>query len=288
MTTRAVLSIVLVALGTAASGGTAAGAPPAPRPAPAHPSGKPPAPATPLAPLAMLPSIPRVKVEVRKTQLVVVEEVNLPRGEWRNESLDFYVAFGAPGAPRAIDARLVAVADGALEPEDEEAGEALVVERTPHRPSSAHPLLGKDSMAGVVVHVKREALAKALAPGNMAALRVRTALDLPEEDNLGARGVVVRLGASRGTPLTLGRLTVAAKAGAPAPVRAEAHLCGGEADATPLAIAIVPRPVSPPLPLANALPPSSSAPSSSAPAIAPVLAVRHASDDLCIRFWTLP
>jgi hypothetical protein len=279
LTTRAVLSIVLVALGTAASGGTAAGAPP--KPSPARPSGKPPAPATPLAPLPMLPSIPRVKVDVLKTQLVVVEEVNLPRGEWKNDSLDFYVAFGAPGAPRAIDARLVAVADGALEPEDDEAGEALVVERTPHRPSSAHPLLGKDSMAGVVVHVKREALAKALGPGNMAALRVRTALDLPEEDSLGARGVVVRLGASRGTPLTLGRLTVAAKAGAPAPVRAEAHLCGVEADATPLAIAIVPRPASPPLPLANALPPQPSPPT-----IAPVLAVRHASDDLCIRFWT--
>jgi hypothetical protein len=281
LTTRAVLSIVLVALGTAASGGTAAGAPP--KPSPPRPAGKPPGPATPLAPLPMLPSIPRVKVEVLKTQLVVVEEVNLPRGEWKNDSLDFYVAFGAPGTPRAIDARLVAVADGALEPEDDEAGEALVVERTPHRPGSAHPLLGKDSMAGVVVHVKREALAKALGPGNMAALRVRTALDLPEEDSLGARGVVVRLGASRGTPLTLGRLTVAAKAGSPPPVRAEAHLCGAEADTTPLAIAIVPRPVSPPLPLANALPPQAS------PAtIAPVLAVRHASDDLCIRFWTPP
>jgi hypothetical protein len=275
LTTRAaLLSIVLVALGTAASGGIAAGAPAASKPPPAHSSGKPPAPAAPLAPLAMLPSIPRVKVEVRKTQLVVVEEVNLPRGEWKNESLDFYVAFGAPGAPRAIDARLVAVADGALEPEDAEAGEALVVERTPHRPSSAHPLLGKDSMAGVVVHVKREALAKALGPGNMAALRVRTALDLPEEDSVGARGVVVRLGASRGTPITLGRLTVAAKAGAPTPARAEAHLCGGEADATPLAIAIVPRPVLPPQP--------------SPTTIAPVLAVRHASDDLCIRFWTPP
>jgi hypothetical protein len=280
LTTRAVLSIVLVALGTVASDGTAAGAPP--KPSPARPSGKPPAPATPLAPLPMLPSIPRVKVDVLKTQLVVVEEVNLPRGEWKNDSLDFYVAFGAPGAPRAIDARLVAVADGALEPEDDEAGEALVVERTPHRPGSAYPLLGKDSMAGVVVHVKREALAKALGPGNMAALRVRTALDLPEEDSLGARGVVVRLGASRGTPLTLGRLTVVAKAGAQAPVRAEAHLCGGEADATPLAIAIVPRPTSPTA-LANALPPQASPPT-----IAPVLAVRHSSDDLCIRFWTPP
>ncbi|MDB5219930.1 MAG: hypothetical protein JWO86_7857 [Myxococcaceae bacterium] len=280
---RVVLKIVLVALGAVGSG-TASGAPP--KPPPARPTGKPTAPAAPLAPLSMLPSIPRVKIDVLKTQLVVIEEVNLPRGEWKNESLDFYVAFGAPGAPRAIDARLVAVADGALEPEDDDAGEALVVDRVPHRPGSAHPLLGKDSMAGVVVHLKRESIAKALGPGNMAALRVRTALDLPDEDSLGARGVVVRLGASRGTPLTLGRLTLAAKAGALAPARAEAHLCGSEADPTPLAIAIVPRPSS-----QSGWPSSSasSAPASpSPPPIAPVLAVRHASDDLCIRFWTPP
>ena len=75
----------------------------------------------------------------------------------------------------------------------------------------------KTSMAGIVVHVKRESLAKAFSPGNMAALRVRTALDLPEEDSGGARGVVVRLGASRGTPLTVGRLSVTARGGAPAP-----------------------------------------------------------------------
>ena len=217
----------------------------------------------------MLPSIPRVKIDVMKTQLVVVEEVNLPRGEWKADALDFYVAFGAPGAPRAIDARLLAVADGALEPEDE-AGESVVVDRAPHRPASAHPLIGRDSMAGVVVHLKRDSLTKAFAPGNMAALRIRTVLDLPDEDSLGARGVVIRLGASRGTPLTLGRLTLAAKSGGVSPSRVEAHLCGPDADPAPLAIS--PRPPTPP----------------PTPPIAPVLSVRHPSDDLCIRFWTPP
>jgi hypothetical protein len=126
-------------------------------------------------------------------------------------------------------------------------------------------------MAGVVVHVKGEAMTRALAPGDMAALRIRTALDLPEEDSAGARGVVVRLGASRGTPLTLGRLSLVARPGAGAPSRAEARLCGADADAAPLAIGLVPRPAQvQPL---------------SAPPIAPVLAVRHASDDLCVRFW---
>jgi hypothetical protein len=237
----------------------------------AAPPAKPP-PVAPIAPLPMLPSIPRVRVEVLEKKLVVVEEINLPRGEWKAEALDFYVAFGAPGAPRAIDAQLVSVGDGALEPDDADPGEALAIDRAPRRPPNAHPLLGRETMAGVIVHVKREALARALTPGNMAALRIRTALDLPEEDAAGGRGVVVRLGASRGTPLTLGRISLVAKPGALSPTRAEARLCGAEADANPLAIALTPRP-------------AAAAPTDPPP-IAPVLAVRHASDDLCIRFWT--
>ena len=245
----------------------ARGAPPA-KPVP-HPP-----PASPLAPLPMLPSIARVKVEVLKSQLVVVHEVNLPRGEWKSEALDFYVAFGAPGAPRAVDAQLVAVGDGALEPDDADVGEPLTLDRAPHRPASAYALIGRDAMAGVVIHVKRESLARAFAPGNMAALRIRTALDLPDEDSAGAHGVVVRLGASRGTPLTLGRLTLVARGSASPFTRAEAHLCGADADPTPLAIAVTPKPS----------PPSTTSPPN--PPIAPVLSVRHASDDLCVRYWT--
>ena len=128
-------------------------------------------------------------------------------------------------------------------------------------------------MAGVVAHVKRESLARAFGPGNMAQIRVRTALDLPDEDSAGAHGVVIRLGASRGTPLTLGRITLSAKAGAPSIARAEAHLCGAEAETAQLAMAVIPKPP----------PPSTTSPPN--PSIAPVLAVRHASDDLCVRYW---
>lgn len=265
-----VTSACLVASAATLAFGIASAA--SPKSAPRAPSR--PAPVKPPPPLAMLPSIARVRIEVLKGQLVVIEEVNLPRGEWKGEPLDFYVAFGAPGAPRAVDAHLVAVGDGALEPDDAEIGEPLVVDRAPRRPASAHALIGKETMAGVVVHVKRDALETAFTPGNMAALRLRTALDLPEEDSAGARGVVVRLGASRGTPLTLGRVSLLARAvpGASAPARAEARLCGPDADATPLAIALTPKPKAP------ALPPST-------PPIAPVLAVRRATDDLCVRFW---
>lgn len=246
------------------------------------PKKRPPAPPrrSPPPPLSMLPSIARVTIDVLERQLVVVEEINLPRGEWKGEPLDFYVAFGAPGAPLAIDAHLVPVADGALEPDAAVSGEALVVDRAAHRPVSAHPLIGKETMAGVVVHLRREALSKALAPGNMAALRLRTVLELPEEDSAGARGVVVRLGASRGTPLTLGRIVLSARPGARTLLRAEAHLCGGEADGTPLAVRLTPKPEN------KALLPGA-ATATPAP-IAPVLAVRHASDDLCVRFWLPP
>ncbi len=211
-------------------------------------------------PLAMLPSIGRVKVTLSKPQVVITEDILLPRGEWKGESLDFWVAFGAPGTPRAIDAHLLAVPDGALEASDTEPGETLTTEREPRRPVSAHPLLGKDTMAGVVVHVKKDLFSKALEPGNMAALRIRTALDIPADDPSGQKSLVVRLGASRGTPLTLGRIVF----GIPKLTKAEAHLCGTDADPHPLAF--TPRM------------------ESTEPKIAPVLSTRRTTDDLCLRF----
>ncbi len=220
------------------------------------------APPPPLSPLPMLPSIARVKVTAHPNMTVVVTEVNLPRGEWKGEPLDLHVAFGAPGPPRAVDVHLVPVGDGELEPDDDVTGETVLFDRVPRRPPTAHPLLGRDAMAGIVLHVKPESMQKALAPGNMAALRIRMAVEGSDAD-----GVVVRLGASRGTPLTLGRILVLAGGGAPAITRAEARLCGPDADDHPLAVS-----------------PKTTPASGEAP-IAPVLAVRHVSDDLCVRFW---
>ncbi len=242
--------------------------------APAKPSKPVPA-APPPPPLSMLPSIARVRLEVSPQAVVVMEEVNLPRGEWKGEALDFYVAFGAPGAPRAIDAHILAVEDGALEAADADVGEALAVSRAPRRPTSAHALLGRETMAGVVVHVPADSMRRALTRGNMAALRFRSVLDPPEADATGARGVLVRLGASRGVPLTLGRVSVLGRPGASASARAEARLCGPEADPSPLAVSLLPKP-SPTLLRES---------STLTRPVAPVLAVRHATDDLCIRFW---
>ncbi len=235
-------------------------------PAPSRAVEKPP------APLATLPSIARVTVVASAAQAIVATDVNLPRGELTDdgEPLDFWVAFGAPGPPRALDAHLLSVADGELEAGDDAVGESLVFQESPRRPVRAHPLLGRETMAGVAVHVPRAVLARALLPGGMATLRIRSAIDSPPLDADGGRTLVVRLGASRGTPLTLGRLVVREKPGSPVVARAEARLCGPEADPHPLA-------VSPRAAFADRTRRDT--------AIAPVLAVRRASDDLCVRYW---
>lgn len=242
--------------------------PGAAKPGASKPPKAPVKPLAPLVPLAILPSVARVKVTSLGKAISVVEEVNLPRGGWKGEALRFHVAFGAPG-PRAIDARLVAVGDGELEADEDDAGEALTIERVPRRPPDAHPLLGRETMAGIVVDVPKGALATAFARGNMASLRIRSLVDATGPDASGATSVVVRLGASRGTPLTLGRIVAAAAPPSSPLARVEAKLCGPDADPHPLAVGGSPRP------------PRIEGPST----IAPVLAVRRATDDLCVRMW---
>jgi hypothetical protein len=229
-----------------------------------------PKPSPPPPALPMLPSLARIRVEVGRDHVLVIHEVSLPRGEWRGGDLDLYVAYGAPGVPQAFDAHLVGVTDGALEPADAELGEALDVDRASKRPASAHVLLGRPQMAGAVVHVREAQFRRAIARSGMGALRLRSLLALPPEDAGGGREVVARLGMTGGTPLTLGRLQLVAKDGSPAITRVDAHLCGAEADPYPLAIAVSPRP-------------ARAAPAHPLP-LAPVLSVRHASDDLCVRF----
>jgi hypothetical protein len=238
----------------------------------APPGGVKPAAAPP--PLGALPSIPRVRIDVAVDHAIVVEEVDLPRGDWRSGALSFYVAFGSPGAPQAFDARLLAVPDGALDPLETDPGEKLATERAPRRPDGAHPLLGPDEMLGVVVHIPEASYRRALEPGGMAVLRLRTLLRLPAGDPHAGHDVLVRLGQARTTPLTLGYVQVASIANAPAVARAEAHLCGEDADPWPLAVALSSKPLPRDQGLAGSQTP-----------IAPVLSVRHPKDDLCVRFW---
>jgi len=228
--------------------------------------------ASPTAPFGALPSIARVRVDVAADHVVVSEDIDLPRGDWHAGSLAFYVAFGAPGAPEAFDAHVLAVPDGALDPAEGDAGEKMTIERAPRRPEGVQALLGPEEMAGVVIHLPEATFRRALEPGGMAVLRLRTLLRSPAGDPHAGRDVLVRLGQSKTTPLTLGYVQVAPLDNGPVVTRAEAHLCGEGADPWPLAVATSPKPVARDLA------------GSQAP-IAPVLAVRHPKDDLCIRFW---
>jgi hypothetical protein len=227
----------------------------------------------PAPPLPMVPSIARVRVEAAHDHVTVLEEVNLPRGDWQAGGLDLYVAFGAPGTPSAVDARLVPVPIGATEARPDEAGEPVAVEPVIRHTPASQPLLGRPSMAGVVLHVKDAQLRHAYALSDIVALRVRSLLTPPAAEAGGLRDVVVRLGIAGGAPLTVGKVQVVSLEPKPWIARAEATLCGPEADPWPLTLTLFPRPADPPSPQ---------------PTIAPPMAVRHASDDLCIRWWAAP
>jgi hypothetical protein len=246
-----------------------------PGPAKALPRLPPPPPhvwVRPAPPLPMLPSVARVRVEAARDRVVVLEDVTFPRGDWVSGGLDLHVAFGAPGTPIAVDAQLGAGAAGAGESRAEEPGEPVTVEPVPGRVGGAQALLGKPQMAGVVVRLKESQLRRAYSASEVATLRVRSLLAPPAADASGRRDVVVRLGAPGGVPLTLGRIQLVSLEPRPWITRAEASLCGAEADPWPLSVSIAPRP-------AAAQPAPAPSP------IAPAMAVRHASDDLCVRWW---
>jgi hypothetical protein len=229
-------------------------------------------PATSHAPaLFSLPTLARIRLDAARDHLVVTEDINLPRGDWRTGDADLFVAFGAPGTPRAIDLRLFAAGEGGKDPPPDSPSEAVLVESAPRRPTSAYGFLGPPTMAGVVIHLREAALRRAFSPSGVARLRLRTLHDLPIEDARTGHEMLVRLGVRGGAPLAIGRLEMYSLEPDAWLLGAEAHLCGPEADPYPLAVTIHPP---------GTRPPPSPAPE------APLMSVRHASDDLCIRFWS--
>jgi hypothetical protein len=222
----------------------------------------------------MLPSIGRVRVEAARDRVIVHEEIQLPRGEWQSGGLDLYAAFGAPGTPLAVDARLVAAPPGASESRWEDAGDPVSIEPAIRNTAGSQLVLGRPQMAGVVAHVRESDLRRAFSAGDLAGLRLRTLLAPPVADAAGRREIVVRLGSAAGVPLTLGQLQVVSLEARPWISRAEAVLCGPDADPWPLSLSVSPKPAAAPLPGVLIAGP-----------IAPAMAIRHASDDLCVRWW---
>ena len=239
----------------------------------------------PAPPLPMLPSVARVRLEVGRDHVVVDESVHLPRGDWVSGGLDLYVAFGSPGTPKAIDARLFSLAHDATEPKSDDAGQPVPYDSAVQRLANARLLLGRPLMAGVVLHVKEADLRHAYAVADVAELRIRSLLAPPTADPQGARDVVVRLGIAGDVPLTLGRIQVMSAEGRGYVARAEARLCGPQAVPLPMAVTLLPKEDRPGL----RAPGSIAADGSIDPRpIAPVTAVRHSSDDLCIRWFAPP
>ena len=226
--------------------------------------------------LPMLPSVARVRIEVARDRVIVQEEVSLPRGDWHYGGLDLYAAFGAPGPPLAVDARLLALPPGVAESRPDDAGESAVVERALRCGAAVQPLLGRVQMAGLIVHLKEAQLRRAFTVSERAVLRIRSLLRPPASDRHDVHDLVVRLGIAGGLPMTLGRIQVVSIEG-PRIAAAAAKLCGPDADPWPLSVSILPKP---PSRLAVS-------PSDRAAPIAPEMAVRHATDDLCIS-WMAP
>lgn len=210
----------------------------------------------------MLPSVSRVHVDVMPTHLVVTRDVTLPRGDFHGGDLTMHVGWDAT-VPIAFDAKLLAAADGELGADLRAPGEPLPVELG-NRP--ALTLFGSKELVGANIRVPEALFVKALAPGNMAVLRVREVVRMPPRDEGGERMVLIRLGAANGVPLTLARIEVRRGEGAPELTRARAELCGRDAVPTPLFVSLEGGKGEP-----------------DAEAIAPVLATRHGSDDLCIH-----
>ncbi|HXX69594.1 MAG TPA: hypothetical protein VEK07_20585 [Polyangiaceae bacterium] len=226
--------------------------------------------------LPMLPSVSLVRVEVAHDRVVIVEDIDLPRGDWHSGGLDLYAAFGAPGPPIAVDAALVGLVPEGRDAHSYSADERVTTRTSVRRGPGTLLLLGLPQMAGVALYVTERQLKRAYASSDRAVLRIRTLVRPLAPDSTGARDVVVRLGIAGGLPMTLGRIQVVSDEPASRITKAEATLCGPEADLWPLSVGGTS------LPQVPASPPALQAP------IAPSAAVRHPTDDLHVRWWSEP
>jgi len=210
-------------------------------------------------PLPSLPVIPRIKIEVAPKHVVVTEDVRFTRENWKSGDLDLFVAFCAPGVPRAFDAKLVPIGGEDLDANDAAQGEPVAVDRAARRPPKARLLLGRETMAGVVVHLKEPALRRAFSGGDALVLRLRSLVPIEGPQ----RELVIRLA----DDAALGAIDVAAGKDV---TSVDAKYCGPHADHYPVAAHFVPAR---PMPITSYPLPTS-----------PLAVTRHDGDDLCVTF----
>ena len=210
-------------------------------------------------PLPSLPVIPRIKIEVAPKHVVVTEDVRFTRENWKSGDLDLFVAFGAPGVPRAFDAKLVPINEDEFDASDAAQGEPVAVDRAARRPPKARLLLGRETMAGVVVHLKEPALRRAFSGGDALVLRLRSLVPIEGAQ----RELVIRVN----DDAALGAIDVVAGKDV---TSVDAKYCGPHADTYPVAAHFSPAR---PMPITSYPLPTS-----------PLAVTRHDGDDLCVTF----
>ncbi len=218
----------------------------------------------PAAPLPVLPTLSRVELAVERAFVVVTETLQLTRNDWEKGELRVCIGHGAPGAPKAFDARLHApVAD--VGPAPLAPGQALPSEFAPSCPVNARLVLGGANMATSVVTISEPAIRTAFDKSDRAMLRIRFLLEAPQKEADGGRELLLRLGAPEDVPIALSSMAIRSSAENLDVTRVEAMLCGPQADAIALTV---------------------EGSQSALPTLNPALTIRRAGDDLCVRYWT--
>ncbi len=219
-------------------------------------------------PLPSLPVIARIRVDVAKDRVLVVHEIVIDRGTWAGGDIDLWVSFG-PRLPRAFDAHLLSLPPNASAPDPNDAGEPIPTDKAAHRPTRAHPLLGRSSMAGEVLHIREPAFRRATAASGHLALRLRQVLPPPDGDAQNSHEIAVRLGMEAGTPLTIRHVELSTPELGGWVTAASAQLCGPNADPYVIGFSVAPRGVA-----------------LERMAVDPTSTTRRSTDDLCVRYVT--
>ncbi len=175
-------------------------------------------------PLPFLPRVARVRFEVGHDSVLQIIDIELDHDAYVKGDRKFWVSFGAPGVPKAVDAHLLSGQESGQEADANWAsnGDEIPFEAKPTRPRSANALLGPDRTSGLVFTVKEAPLQAAFAKAQTATLRLRALVPTPDVDGAGQQGVVVRLG-TEDASYTLGRIEVVGR-GVRVP-RADAKIC---------------------------------------------------------------
>ncbi len=189
-------------------------------------------------------AVSRVELIQKRGQILVITDLSFEKTD-RPRDWELFLAYGAPGMPRAFEAELVPVAPDALFARAEAHGAPLVTTHVPAAPSDAEAAIGPREAAGQVVRIPREP-----GTGRFFVIRVRALHAIPARAV--EPSVLVRI-SHDGSTLPLGPLFV--RRDDPKTV-AVANLCGGPR------LAIVGEPGG----------------------TSPLVAPRQPADELCVRF----